>query len=108
MARDAARQPCVDEEAPGWRVDRHIPLALVMAIVVQTVAVGIWIGMISSRLSEVEKKVDGLSGYYERVIRMEADVYSVKTSVGKIETLLLTRPYAYPPPDRPFQPARNR
>jgi len=54
-----------------WTVDKKIPLALIFAIMLQTVAGVWWAATTTSRLDTVEKRVDRGADLKERVIRLE-------------------------------------
>lgn len=59
------------EEKQHWSVDKRIPVALIFAIFMQTVAGVWWAATTTERLDAVERRVDSSADLKERVIRLE-------------------------------------
>lgn len=64
-----------DDETKKWQVDRHIPVAVLMAIVAQTIGIIAWAinfeATTLQRLNVLEKQVDRMGGVNERIGRLE-------------------------------------
>lgn len=64
---------------------RRIPLAVVLAILVQTGAGLLWAGAAAERISVVEGKIDHASAIAERLARLEAEVEAARASLDRLE-----------------------
>lgn len=62
----ADRQP-----GESWHLDKRVPIALIVALVAQTLAVGLWAGAVNQRLHTVEIGVVQQREQNERLIRVE-------------------------------------
>lgn len=100
MTREPMRPPDVeDAEEPmsgHWKVDRHIPLALIGAIGLQT-AIAIWwaatfSASITGRVEVIEKQLVTTAPISERMVRVEVQLGAVKETVDKIEALIRRAP----------------
>ena len=71
-----------------WVLDRHVPLALIVTIVVQTV-VAVWgASNLWARVGELEREVATLTPQAERLIRLEEKLGSVQATLTEIKALL--------------------
>ena len=71
-----------------WVLDRHIPLALIVTIVVQTI-VAVWgASNLWARVGELEREVATLTPQAERLIRLEEKLASVQATLTEIKALL--------------------
>lgn len=57
-----------------WQVDKRIPVALIITLIMQTAGVGFWIGQTQQRVNQLERSVLIIEDTRERVIRMEAAI----------------------------------
>lgn len=75
-----------------WHLDKKVPLAIIVAIVVQTltfVAVGAsWQANVENRLGALEKQSDERKGQGDRLIVVEEQLRYIKESLSRIETKL--------------------
>lgn len=55
----------------GWHLDKRVPLALMLAIGIQTAAMGAWVGSINTRVDRLEIEAAGSSEIRERLVRIE-------------------------------------
>lgn len=84
--------------AARWTIDRHVPLALIGAILLQS-AVGIWwagsfSAATSGRLDVLEKQAMTTAPVSERLVRVEVQIGTIKETVDKIEALIRRAPRA--------------
>jgi molybdenum-dependent DNA-binding transcriptional regulator ModE len=71
-----------------WVLDRHIPLALIVTIVVQTF-VAVWgASNLWARVGGLEREVATLTPKAERLIRLEEKLGSVQATLAEIKALL--------------------
>lgn len=68
-----------------WHLDKKVPLALIAAIFTQTLFIGIWVGTLSTRVSELETKAVRALDVSERVIRVEQDTIHIRQTLEQIE-----------------------
>ena len=65
-----------DEMLKGWTVDKRVPLALVLGLGVQFVALIIWGATMDTRVRHLETELAARSPIVERFLRIEADFNS--------------------------------
>jgi hypothetical protein len=78
-------------EASRWHVDKRVPLALIITILAQTMAV-IWgASNLWTRVSELERQMQVAAPNFERLIRLETKVDTIGGSVAEIRTMMSRR-----------------
>jgi len=55
-----------------WHLDKRVPLALILTIVVQTAMLGVWVGSIQQRVEQNERAIAESADTAERLARIEA------------------------------------
>jgi Tfp pilus assembly protein PilO len=82
-----------EAEDRSWHLDRKVPIALIVAIAVQTASAFWWAASVSARVEYLENQVKSSSPYVEKVIRLESQLEAIKEGVTEIKTELksLTR-----------------
>lgn len=82
----------LDESTPSsagsWSIDRRIPLALLVALVVQTFGALMWAGRASERIDHIEQKAARVQDLAERAARLEVHVTQLQGTLARIETKL--------------------
>lgn len=81
----------------GWRVDRNIPVALIVAVAIQLVAAVWWGSQMDARVSHLEAVQRATPNPSERIVRVEVGLEAIKERLGEIKTLLMARPRSLPP-----------
>lgn len=76
------------EEPTQWRIDRHVPLALIFAIAVQTLGAFWWAAGVSFRISDLEQRMSGSSQNGDRLTRLEVKFESALEALKEIKGLL--------------------
>lgn len=73
-----------------WSIDKRVPLALIFAIIAQSIAAVWWAATISGRVDQLEKsqRLNDESKLGERMVRMETLVQQVVDSTQRIERQL--------------------
>lgn len=72
----------------GFELDKRVPVALIVTLVVQTAGLGFWLGQISTRLTTVEITLADDAENAERLARVEAQSESMKAQLARIEAIL--------------------
>lgn len=89
------------DEMPGdgdrrWHVSRGIPVALIVSMLVYSIAqaglFGWWASAINYRVDAVEKVQTAAAPYGERLTRVEERLTSVQTGITDIKALLQAKP----------------
>jgi hypothetical protein len=80
------------EHDDKWHLDRRVPIALIMAIVVQTSGLVWWASSLSERVSSLEKTRDATAPQADRLTRVEVKIENVQTTVERIERLIRREP----------------
>jgi hypothetical protein len=91
-----------------WTVDRRLPIALLLAIAVQSATVAWWAATLSTRIEGLEKRQEAVSSQGERLVRVEESVNSLKGGIQDLKLLLLTPPITKPRPDESTDRGRSR
>ncbi len=78
------------EAAPwsGWRLDRSIPLGVVIALAIQTGGALAWAGGAAERISALERRLDRQAGVAERLARLEVEADATRAALARIEAKL--------------------
>jgi hypothetical protein len=76
----------------GWKIDRHIPVAIIVVILLQTLAAGWWVGEVDTRVialeartKVLEEKVDENRNTLGLIGRIEERVEALKDNLTRIE-----------------------
>lgn len=76
------------ETGQGWRLDKHIPLALIATIIVQTAAIVWWASGIDIRVDHLEQKQMEQNVIPERITRVETEINSMRGDLKRIDNKL--------------------
>lgn len=60
-----------DETRERWHLDKRLPVALLVTMVAQSVAIGFWVGAIENRVTTVERWIDDNRAIEHRLTRIE-------------------------------------
>ena len=93
------------DSSAHWTLDRRVPVALILSIVLQSAGLFMWVGALTSRVSELETKAVRAIDAGDRVISLEAEMREVRRILLRIEAKLDQRPTKEalrPSPSRPF------
>jgi Tfp pilus assembly protein PilO len=76
----------IDEhEIAHWRVDKRIPIALLVTLFLQIAAAIIWATQLNARVGTLEQEVVGTSDFGEKLARIDERLQSVKQDVEFIK-----------------------
>ncbi|WP_407949543.1 hypothetical protein [Parvibaculum sp.] len=76
------------KEGPMWAIDRRVPLAVIVAIVMQSAAALIWAGAANERLAGLETRTERIGELVERTARLEEQAKAANAALGRIEERL--------------------
>lgn len=75
-------------EAGGWHLDKRVPIALIIVILMQTAGALSWAGAATQRLAQVERQTYAQAGWAERTARLEEQSRHMQSSLQRIEDKL--------------------
>jgi hypothetical protein len=91
----------MDGDTGGWHLDRRVPVAIMLALVGQTILGGIWIGRMDARLEAVEAWQEQNSRIDSRLAVLEERVLDVNRRLDRqlqvLERLITTLQTEEPP-----------
>lgn len=73
----------IDEN--GWRIDKRVPVAVILAIFIHIFGILIWASQLDARVDNMEKHVVGESAFNEKFARIEERLEHVKEDVSFIK-----------------------
>ncbi len=68
-----------------WHLDRKVPIALIVTIIVQTAGIVWWAANVDTRLAVIEKTDAAQGGYADRLTRLESAKEDVSRRLDRIE-----------------------
>jgi hypothetical protein len=71
-----------------WHLDKKVPLALLTAILAQTVVAAMWVGSTSTRMDTMEKAIMATAPQADRLTRVEVKMDTVVEAVTEIKASL--------------------
>jgi len=77
-----------EEQSRHWTLDRKVPLALILAIVAQTVGIVWWAASLSERVSTLERAALSAAPQADRLTRVETRLESVQDGIAEIKALI--------------------
>lgn len=80
------------EADAAWHLDKRIPIAMILAIVMQTAGVIWWGATTSERLNALERKVDLAAPQADRLTKVETRLESVQDGIAEIKSILRKEP----------------
>lgn len=82
----------VVEEERSWHLDKRVPIALIVTLMIQTGGVVWWGATASERLNALERKADAVAPQAERLARVETKLESVQDGILEIKSILRKEP----------------
>lgn len=96
-------------ERQPWHLDKRVPLALIITILAQTVAAGIWLGSITQRVTSLEEwRLDSKSVAAD-IATIRANIDAIKDDLKDVKDRLRDgkmdyRKFEYQPYDELYRP----
>jgi hypothetical protein len=81
-----------DPQTSQWHLDKRVPVALILTLIVQGAAMVWWGSAIDHRVAAVEQRLSALDDSRERLIRLEASVSYQQQVLQEIRDELKSRP----------------
>lgn len=75
-----------------WHLDRRVPIALIFAIVVQTVILVSWLSTLGERVNNLERARDATAPQADRLTRVEVKLEGVQSGIEEIKRLIRRDP----------------
>jgi hypothetical protein len=75
-----------------WHLDKTVPLALIITIIGQTMIAAWCASNLWTRVTELERQTQVAAPQFERIIRLEAKVDGITSSLSEIKTLIKRPP----------------
>lgn len=76
------------EDDAKWHLDRRVPLAMILAIIMQTGTFIWWASSLTERVNTLERERVATAPQGDRLTRVEVKVEGVQTSLDRIERLI--------------------
>lgn len=80
------------ENPNGWHLDKRVPVAIIVTIVIQIVGFGFLFGSHDSRIAELERRANAQDSVYrqipERLARLEAIFERIESRLERIDDRL--------------------
>jgi len=87
--RPVSERPVSERWAPErWAIDRRVPLAVILAILMQSAAALLWAGAANERLAGLEARTARIGELVERTARLEEQTKAANAALGRIEERL--------------------
>ena len=71
-----------------WHLDKKVPLALILTIVLQTGAMLWWAASLSERVNSLERQQSATAPQADRLTRVEVKIESIVEGVSEIKRLI--------------------
>lgn len=75
-----------------WTVDRKVPLALIVTILIQTGTFIWWASSLSERVNTLERERAATAPQADRLVRVEVHLESVQRGIDRIERMVRRDP----------------
>jgi hypothetical protein len=72
----------------GWHLDRKIPIAIILTILLQTAGIAWWASSLSERVNTLERRADAAAPQGDRITRLEVNFEMVKEGIIEIKRLI--------------------
>jgi hypothetical protein len=78
----------VHEYERQWHLDKKVPIALILALAVQTVAIVWWAAALSVRVDSLERAALAVAPQAERIVRVETKMDMLTATLTEIKAML--------------------
>lgn len=79
------------EYESNWHLDKKVPIALIVTIMVQTAGGIWWAATVNARVNTLEAAVVQTAPQADRLTRVEVKIENVERGVNRIESVLQSR-----------------
>ena len=77
-----------DQQPSGWHLDKRVPAALILTVMIQFVGFVWWAASINERVTSLERSIAGSNRIVERVTRVETQMEGINRQLEKIDAKL--------------------
>lgn len=74
-----------ETDSGAWHLDRRVPIALIITIVLQATAIVWWGAKLSARVEMLEHTIAQQNDDHERLVRVETTVQSIDRRLARME-----------------------
>jgi hypothetical protein len=71
-----------------WHLDKKVPLALIIALMLQTASFAWWASDINGRVNNLERRAEATAPQADRLTRVEVKIESVQEGITEIKRLI--------------------
>ena len=82
----------IDTSDSSWHLDRKVPVAIILALGVQTAGVVWWGATVAERLNALERKVELAAPQADRLTKVETRLEAVQDGISEIKSILRKEP----------------
>lgn len=75
-------------EDKQWHLDKRVPLALIVTILLQTGAAMWWASSLSERVNFLERQLNAAAPQADRLTRVEVKIEAVQEGISEIKRLI--------------------
>lgn len=76
------------DPADKWKIDRRVPVAVILAFILQIAGALIWATELDARVSHMERESGTFTGVTEKFVRMEERMENMRQDLGIIRRQL--------------------
>ena len=80
-----------DPAGGSWHLDKRVPVALILAIALQSFTAIWWAGRIDSRVDSIERRQEQQAPQGDRIVRLETRMENIAEYILEIRNLLRQR-----------------
>ncbi len=74
-----------------WHLDKRVPIALIVTIVIQTGGMAWWASNLSTRVDLLEKQHTSITPNVERIVRLETQIEAIRDGIAELKLLMRGR-----------------
>lgn len=82
----------IDTSDSSWHLDRKVPVAIILALGLQTAGVVWWGATAAERLNALERKVELAAPQADRLTKVETRLEAVQDGISEIKSILRKEP----------------
>ena len=75
-------------DEPGWKIDRHVSVAVILMLLFQVAGVLIWATQLEARVGGMEQQSVNSSTLNEKFARLEERLENMKQDIGSMKRQL--------------------
>jgi len=96
MTRSRKPPTVIDTSDSSWHLDRKVPVAIILALLMQTGGIVWWGATAAERLNALERKVESAAPQADRLTKVETRLEAVQDGISEIKSILRREPAPAP------------